>query len=309
MVLACVGHVQAQADYPVRPIRIVVPYEAGGGTDKLARAMGLRLAERLGQPVVVENKAGASTNIGTVAVATAKPDGYTLLMAGTPLAINQSLFKTPPIELKALQPITLVAITPNVLLVHPSIPVKSLAELVAYSKANPGKLYYASPGVGSSPHLAGEMLKIATGADMTHVPYKGSSQGMSDVLEGRVQLTFATMLAGVPYVNTGQLKALAITPKRSSALPGVPSFEESGISGFDIAGWYGLLAPAGTSPAIIAKLNKEATAILRDPEIVRQFAHEGIEIEGSSEQEFANFLRDQVAKFRTAVRQAGATAE
>jgi tripartite-type tricarboxylate transporter receptor subunit TctC len=309
MVLACVGHVQAQADYPVRPIRIVVPYEAGGGTDKLARAMGLRLAERLGQPVVVENKAGASTNIGTVAVATAKPDGYTLLMAGTPLAINQSLFKTPPIELKALQPITLVAITPNVLLVHPSIPVKSLAELVAYSKANPGKLYYASPGVGSSPHLAGEMLKIATGADMTHVPYKGSSQGMSDVLEGRVQLTFATMLAGVPYVNTGQLKALAITPKRSSALPGVPSFEESGISGFDIAGWYGLLAPAGTSPAIVAKLNKEATAILRDPEIVRQFAHEGIEIEGSSEQEFANFLRDQVAKFRTAVRQAGATAE
>jgi tripartite-type tricarboxylate transporter receptor subunit TctC len=307
--LLCVSHVHAQNDYPVRPIRIVVPYEPGGGTDKLARTLSQRLGERLGQPVIVENKAGAATNLGTVAVAAAKPDGYTLLMAGTPLAINQSLFKTPPVDLKALQPITLVAITPNVLLVHPSVPVKTLSELVTYSKAHPGKLYYASPGVGSSPHLAGEMLKIATGMDMTHVPYKGSSQGMADVLEGRVQLTFATMLSGVPYVNSGQLRALAITPKRSSALPGVPSFEESGLAGFDVAGWYGLLAPAGTPEAIIAKLNKESTAILHDPEIVRQFASEGIEIEGTSEQKFAAFLSDQVAKFRSAVKQSGATAD
>ena len=186
---------------------------------------------------------------------------------------------------------------------------KTLGELVTYAKANPGKLYYASPGVGSSPHLAGERLKIATGMDMTHVPYKGSSQGMSDVLEGRVQLTFATMLAGVPYVNSGQLKALAITPKRSSALPGVPSFEESGIAGFDVAGWYGLLAPTGTPPVILARLNKEATAILHDPEIARQFSREGIEVIGTSAEEFAVFLSDQVAKWRTAVRQSGATAD
>ncbi len=258
----------AQTPYPSKPIRIVVPFPAGGTTDILARAVAQRLTETLGQSVVVDNRPGAGGNIGAELVAKAAPDGYTLLMGtvGTH-AINASLYaKMPYDHVRDFAPIILVAGVPNVLVVNPALPVNSVQELIAYGKANPGKLNFASSGNGTSIHLSGELFKTMTGVQMAHVPYKGSSPALVDLMGGQVQLMFDNLPSALPQIKAGKLKALAVTSaQRSTALPDVPTVIESGLPGFEASSWFGLLAPAGTPKDIIAKLNGEVAKWLASP--------------------------------------------
>ena len=258
----------AQTPYPTKPIRIVVPFPAGGTTDILARAVAQRLTETLGQPVVVDNRPGAGGNIGAELVAKAAPDGYTLLMGtvGTH-AINASLYaKMPYDHVRDFAPVILVAGVPNVLVINPALPVNSVQELIAYGKANPGKLNFASSGNGTSIHLSAELFKTMTGVQMAHVPYKGSAPALVDLMGGQVQLMFDNLPSALPQIKAGKLKALAVTSaQRSSALPDVPTVIESGLPGFEASSWFGLLAPAGTPKDIIAKLNGEVAKWLATP--------------------------------------------
>src|SRR5438552_13835540 len=248
----CVSGASAQT-YPTRPIRLVVPFPAGGTTDILAREVGQRLSMTLGQPVVIDNRPGAAGNIGADLVAKSAPDGYTLLMGtvGTH-AINASLYaKMPYDHVKDFAPIILVAGVPNVLVVNPSLPVNSVQELIAYAKANPGKLNFASSGPGTSIHLSGELFKVMAGVQMTHVPYKGSAPALQDLLGGQVQLMFDNLPPSLPHIKAGKLRALAVTSvARSPALPDVPTIAESGLPGFEASSWFGILVPAGTPSAI-----------------------------------------------------------
>src|SRR5882672_9011967 len=239
--------------YPSRPIRLIVAYPPGGGTDIVGRMVAQKLGETFGQSVVVENRGGASGNIGTELAARAAPDGYTVLMGNVaPNAINVSLFKDLPFDPVAdFAPVSLVASTPNILVVHPSTPARTVKEVIALAKAKPGTLNFASAGMGSSSHLAGELFRILTGADIVHVPYKGAGPAMVDVLSGQVQLYFATMPAAMPHVKPGKLAPVAVTSaRRSPALPDLPTVAESGVPGYEASTWYGVLAPAHTSPAV-----------------------------------------------------------
>lgn len=300
----------AQGTYPNRPIRLIVPFQAGGGTDKVARVLGLRLQHKFGQPVVIENKGGAATNLGMAAVAKAEPDGYTLLLAATPYAINQSLFHKLPFDPAALVPVTLVGLTPAIVVVSPSLPIKTLGEFIAYARANPGKLSFSSAGNGSSTHLAGEMFAGAAGIKVTHIPYKGGAQALTDVIGGQVQFSFSSILSGISLVQSGRLRAIAISsPRRSEALPDVPTVAEAGLSGFDVAGWYGLLAPAGTPAPIISMLASELRTALNEPAFAQQFSSEGLEVVGTTPEEFEAFLQKDVAKWAAVVKKAGIASE
>src|SRR5512144_2335881 len=256
-------------DYPTKPIRIVVPFPPGGATDLLARAVAQRLTEKWGQAVLVDNRPGAGGNIGSELVAKSAPDGYTLEMGtvGTH-SINASLYaKMPYDHVKDFVPIILVAGVPNVLVVNPALPVNSVQELVAYAKANPGKLNFASSGNGTSIHLSGELFKVMAGVQMTHVPYKGSAPALQDLIGGQVQLMFDNLPPSLPQIKAGKLRALAVTTAtRSPALPDLPTIAESGLPGFEASSWFGIVAPAGTPPAIVAKLNAEVAKWLASPE-------------------------------------------
>ena len=250
--------------YPSRPIRMIVAFPPGGGTDIVARMLAPRLGEALGQSVLVENRGGASGNIGTEFAAHAAPDGYTILMGNVaPNAINASLFRNLAFDPVAdFAPVSLVASTPNILVVHPSTAARSVGALVALAAANPGTLNYASAGLGSSSHLAGELFRAMTGANIVHVPYKGAGPAMADVLAGRVQLYFATLPAAMPHVKAGQLVPLALTgARRSAAMPELPTVAETGLPGYEASTWYGLLAPAHTAPAAIARLHRETAKL------------------------------------------------
>jgi tripartite-type tricarboxylate transporter receptor subunit TctC len=295
----------AAQGYPAKPIHIIAPFPAGGGYDFLSRMVGAEMTKTFGQPVIVENKAGANGNIGTDAAAKSAPDGYTLLMGGnSPLALNVGLYpKLPYDPLRDFEPIARVATQPNLFAANPKVPVKSVAELVQYAKANPGKLTYASNGNGSPQHLAAEQLKRMAGIDMVHVPYKGAAPTAAALLAGEVSVAFNVILLPLPHVQSGRLTGLAVaSSKRSPMAPGISTMAELGYP-IDIDTWYGLVAPAGTSKDVIAKLNAETVRILALPELKERTRSQGIELAGSTPEEFGAFLKADIAKWTKAIRE------
>ena len=293
--------------YPTRAVRLVVPYVPGGGTDFTARVIAPRLGEALGQQIVVENRPGGGTNIGSDLVAKAAPDGYTLLMAGAANAINMSLYADPPYDtLRDLAAVSLSVKGANVLLVHPSLPVKTLKELLALARAQPGKLNYASSGLGSANHMAGELLKLVAGVNITHIPYKGTGPMLIDHMAGHIQVSLLNLIAALPQVETKRLRALIVTGvKRSNKLPEVPTFEESGIAGFDDISGHMILVPAGTPKDIIARLNRELVKALRAPEVVARLENEGAEIIGNTPEEAAAIVRADLDKWADVIKRSG----
>ena len=302
---------QAQA-FPSKALTIVVPFSAGGTTDILARVVGQYMAKDLGQPVIVDNRAGAGGNIGAQMVARAAPDGYTLLMGtvGTH-AINQSLYKKMPFDpIKDFAPITRVALVPNLLVANPSQPFKTVKELIAYAKANPGKVTFASSGSGTSIHLSGEMFQQMAGVEMQHIPYKGSAPALTDLLGGQTAIMFDNMPSVIGHVRNGKLRPIAVTtPTRSPALPDVPTIAESGVPGYSATSWFGLLAPASTPAPVIAKLNASILKALADPEVKKKLAEQGAEPHGEKPEQFAEFIRSETAKWGQTVKVSGATAD
>ena len=299
--------VQAQ-NYPSRPIRLVVPFPAGGPTDLLARIVATRLAEKLGQPVVIDNKPGASGMVGAEAVAKAAPDGYTLLANASIHVINPSLYAKPRYDAIAdFAPVSNLADVPLVLALHPKVPARSVKELVALAKSASPPLAFASAGNATSQHLSGEAFKIAAGIDMLHVPYKGSAPALTDLVGGQVQLMFDSLPSSMPFIKSGAIRPLAVTTaRRSSALPEVPTVAESGYPGFGISTWYGVWAPAGTPAAVVQRLSSEIAAIVRLPEVRQQFAGMGAEPVGNTPEEFAVFAKAELSKWARIVKQSGA---
>ncbi len=298
-------------DYPNRPIRLIAPYAPGGGTDILARLIGLKLTQALGQSVVVENRPGAGGIIGTDAVAKSAPDGYTLLLASpSPMVVSPHLIKKMPYDpLKDLAPITMITIVPAIMAVHPSLPARSVRELIALGKQKPGMLNFSSSGNGGTGHLAGEMMKLMTGISMTHVPYKGTGPATTALLTGEVNLTFGDIIAVLPHVKSRRIIGLAVTTeKRSPAIPELPTVAET-LPGYSAGPWYGMLAPAGTPPAIVTQLNREIVKILFSPEVKADLSRDGAEPAGTSPEEFAKHLRAETERWGKVVKQAGMTAE
>ncbi len=306
-------HAARAADaYPAKPVRFVVAFPPGGGTDIIARAIAQKLAERIAQQVVVDNRPGAGGNIGTDIVAKSAPDGYTMLMGSAgPLAINASLFGKMPFDpIKDLAPVTLAASTPNVLVVHPSLRAATVKELIALAKARPGEINFASSGHGTPAHLAGELFNSMAGVKMVHVPYKGAAPALADLLGGQVQLMFSTMPPALPHVKDGKLRALAVTSaKRSPAAPDLPTLDEIALPGFEANTWHGVVVPAGTPATIVARLNREIVAILHLPDVVERFSSQGAEALGSTPEEFAAYIRSETLKWAKVVRDSGAKAE
>jgi tripartite-type tricarboxylate transporter receptor subunit TctC len=303
---------QAQAAFPSKALTIIVPFSAGGTTDILARVVGQYMAKDLGQPVIIDNRAGAGGNIGAQMVARAAPDGYTLLMGtvGTH-AINQSLYKKMAFDpIKDFAPLTRVALVPNLLVANPSQPYKNVKELIAYAKANPGKVTFASSGSGTSIHLSGEMFSQMAGVDMQHIPYKGSAPALTDLLGGQTAIMFDNMPSVIGHVKAGKLRPLAVTtPQRSPALPDVPTVAEAGVPGYSATSWFGLLAPANTPAPVIAKLNASILKALADPEVKKKMAEQGAEPHGEKPEQFAEFIRSETAKWGQTVKKSGATAD
>jgi tripartite-type tricarboxylate transporter receptor subunit TctC len=300
------AHAYGQA-YPTRPIRILVPSTPGGSVDTLARTIAPKLSEKWGQQVVVDNRAGAGGAIAGEMLAKAPPDGYTLMM-GTiaATATNVSLQKTNYDPIKDFAPITLVATQNLMLVIHPSVPAKSVKELIAVAKAKPGQLSFASAGNGTGGHLSGELFKLLAGIDLLHIPYKGVAPALVDVVAGQVSMTFASLISGTPHYKSGRLRALAVTgAKRSIALPELVTMQEAGVKGYESATWYGMLAPAATPADIVTKLNTEIVAILRQPEINDRLSQEGAEPVGNTPQQFGAHIRSEIEKWRKVIRAAG----
>ena len=297
----------AQDTYPSKPVRIVVPYPAGGVADLLPRTVGARLSEKWKQPVVVENKPGASGNIGMAEGARAEPDGYTLVLAPTGnLTVNQFLFKELPFDVaRDFTPVTVLATSPNVLVVHPSVPVKTFKELVAYARANPGKLNFSSPGSGSGAHLAGELLNTEAGIKTVHVPYKGMAPAVSDLVGGQVQMMFAGISTALQHIKAGKLVALAIaSPQRSPQLPDVPTVAESGIAGFDVTSWYGIVTRAGTPPAVVRKLHADMAEALAAADVREKLGALGLDPLGNTPEDFQKLIAAESRKWSEIVRKA-----
>jgi tripartite-type tricarboxylate transporter receptor subunit TctC len=297
------------ADYPNKPIRLVVPFSAAGTTDFLARAIAQKLGTNMGTTVIVDNRPGAGGNIGSDIVAKADPDGYTLLLGtvGTH-AINASLYKKMPYDtVKDFAPITLVASVPNIVVVHPSVPAKSIKELLALAKAKPGNLTFASSGNGSSIHLSGELFKSMAGVDMLHVPYKGSGPAVADLVGGQVNLMFDNMPSSLPHVKSGRLRAIAVTgAKRSPAVPDLPTIAESGVPGYDSVAWFGVLAPAGTPPAIVNQLNAEIIKVLKSPDVAHRLSSQGAEPAYNTPEQFSAYIKTEMGKWAKVVKASGA---
>jgi tripartite-type tricarboxylate transporter receptor subunit TctC len=308
MTAAALGAASAPAqNYPSRTVRIVVPYAAGGNTDFTARVIATKLAEAFGQQVIVDNRPGGATNIGTEVVAKAAPDGYTMLMGGASNAINMSLFAKPPYNtLRDFTPIILCVKGANVLTAHPSVPAKNLKELIALARAQPGKLNFASSGIGSSNQMAGELFKVMAKINIVHVPYKGNAPAMTDTLAGHVELMFSGVTLIVPHVQSGRLRAIGIgSLQRFPALPQVPTFDESGVKGYEATTWFGLLAPARVPREIVARWNAEVGKILASSDIRERFLHEGQEPSGGSSEEFGQFIRAETDKYAKVIQAAG----
>ena len=297
----------AAQPYPNRPIRIVAPFPAGGGLDLVSRALGQRLSAALGQSVIIDNRAGADGMIGTEQVARATPDGYALLISSTgPMVINPALnLKMPYDTLKDFAPITLVVVQPLCLVVHPSLPVKSVKELVALAKARPGQLNYGSGGIGNGAHLAGELFKTATGTDIVHIPYKGAAPAVVDLLAGQVHMMLNSIPVLLPHIRAAKLRALAVGNRsRMAILPEVPTMHEAGVAKFDANSWYGFFAPAGTPKEIVSRLNAESAKILRGQEMRDFLLPQGAEPIGNSPEEFSAHIKAELAKWAQAVKAA-----
>ena len=296
--------------YPSKPIRLMVPSSPGGGTDITARIIAPKMAEGLRQQVVVENRAGAGTMIGTEMVVRAAPDGYTLLLASTPLAINPAMYARVPYDaLRDLAAVTQVVSLPNLLVAHPSLPVKNVKELIALAKARPGQLTYASAGAGTSPHLAMALLTGMSGLEMIHVPYKGAGPGVIDVIAGQVPLMTPSIISVLNYVKDGRLRALGVTSeKRAAGAPDIPTVAEGGVPGYEAAQWFGLMAPAGTPRDIVNTLRAEVARVLQLPEVRTRLSADGAEPVGSAPEEFAAYIRAETAKWSKVVRDSGISA-
>ena len=296
------------ADFPTKPITLVVPFAPGGPTDAMART--LAAAVKIGQPVIVENRAGAGGNLGAEAVARAAADGHTVLFGTSgPLAINVSLYKKIGYDpVKSFAPVMQIGHLPNVLVVNPSIPAKNVKELIAYGKANPGKLSYASSGNGASSHLAGVLFNNLAGTDFAHIPYKGTGPALNDLLGGQVAMTFTDVLTALPHIKSGKLRALGVTTKdRSQALPEVPTIAEQGIAGFDVSVFFGLVVPAGTPKDVVDKLNQGFADALKQPEVRKTLLAQGLEFAPStSPEQLGSFIQSEVAKWRGVVKNSGA---
>ena len=303
-VLAC-APAWAQS-YPDRPLRFIVAFAAGGAADLLARTLGQKLAERWDQQVVIDNRAGAGGVIGMQIAARAPADGYTLLMgSSSTMAIAPALYADPGYDpVKNYSGVTEAAIVPIILVVHPSVPAKSIAELIQYAKARPGQLSYASSGAGATPHISGELFRRIAGIELVHVPYKGGGEAVAAVLGGHVQMSFGAVSTALPHMKTGRLRALGITsPKRLSALPEVPTIAESGLPGYEVAQWFGVFVPAGTPRTLIAKLNRELIETLALPAVKDRYSAQGVETTGSTPEAFDAYVKAEVVKWKKLLRE------
>jgi len=302
----------AAQNYPAKSIRMVVPFASGGPTDILARSVGARLSEVWGQQMVIDNRAGAAGNIGAEMVAKAAPDGYTLLTASSGiLTVNPTLFRKLPYDvLRDFAPVTMATSVTNIMVVHPALPAKSVRELLDIARQRPGQLSYAASGMGSASHLSMELLKSMAAIDVAHIPYKGAHPGVVDLVAGQVQVMLIGLPVALPHVRTGRLRALAVaTAARSALLPGVPTVAEAGVAGFEVPNWDGWLAPRGTPPAVIARLNAAMRQVLAEPEIVAEYNKRGMEPLPSDPATLGAEIRQRIAQFAPVVRATGATPE
>ncbi len=305
-ILPFAAHAQ-DAAYPVKPIRILVGYAPGGATDIVARSVAIKMQETLGQPVIVENRAGASSNIASEFVARSTPDGYTLLLGTIANATNMTAYKNMGYDtMRDFVHITQFMTAPSVLTTHPSLPAKNLKDLIAVAKQNPGKLAFSSSGNGGSPHLAGEMLKMRANIDLIHVPYKGAAPAIADLLGGQVQMSFQTALSAIPHLKSGKLNVIAVaSKKRMSTLPNVPTMAEAGLSDFEVSSWNGLFAPAKTPPHIVAALYNAASKALQTQDIKDKMEAQGAEPVGSNPEEFKAFVKAEIDKWEQVIVKSG----
>src|SRR5713226_1415785 len=301
----------AQESYPSRPLRFILPFPPGGGTDILGRLIAERLAANLGQPVVTENRGGAGGNVGAEAAARSAPDGYTIVLVAPSLAISPSLYSKLNYDpVKDFAPVGLVAQVPNVMITHPSVPAQTLAEFIALAKSKPGGMNFGSGGSGTSNHLAGELFNIVAGVKLVHVPYKGVNLAMNDVLSGQIHFVVIGIPAAAPHIRAGKLRALAlIAPQRSPALPDVPTIAEAGLPNFEVTTWYGVLAPAGTPGPVVTRLNAELVKIMHAPELKERLAAMATDPMTSTPEEFGTYIKREIAKWGEVVRQPGLKAD
>jgi len=307
ILMTAVSWAQEGASFPAKPVRFIVGFAPGGGTDVVARGVANKLTEMWKQQVAVDNRPGAATIVGTELAARAPADGYTMLLASSSYAINAAFQKKLPYDpLKDLVAVTQTAFQPYVIVVYPGIPVRSVKDLITYARANPGKLNYGSPGSGSGGHLAAELFRMVTQTEMVHVPYRGGALALTDLLGGQIQMMFPTILTVVPHIKTGGMRSLAVTSsKRSSALPDVPTVAEAALPGFEAASWNGVMVPAGTSPAIIAKLNRDIVQVLKSSDVRDMLAADGAEPMGNTPEQFAKHIRDEIKKWTKVISVAG----
>jgi len=310
--LAAAASESSAQSYPNRPVRILVPFPAGAGVDIVARMLGLPLTDVWGQAAVVDNRPGAGGTIACELAAKSAPDGYTLLLGNiSTFAMAPSLYKKVNYDpVQSFAPITVVNTSANVLVAHPSVPAATTQALIALAKAKPGQINYASAGSGTSPHLAAELFKSMAGVDLVHVPYKGSPQALTDLLGGQTQIMFASLVSALPHIRQARLRALGVTSlKRAAALPDLPAISEAGLRGYDVSVWMGIVAPAGTPPAIIAQLNRQIAALLQSPDIRERLAVQGLEAAGNSPAEFRTYIASEVRKWAVVIKQAGVVAD
>jgi tripartite-type tricarboxylate transporter receptor subunit TctC len=301
----------AQPAYPHKPIRLVVPFPPGGGTDILARLLGQKAGEMLSQQIIIDNRGGAGGTIGTDIAAKAPPDGYTLILVSGSHAINPGLYQKLPYDsVNDFAPITQIATSPGILVVNPSLPVKSVKELIALARARPGQINYASAGSGTPPHLAGELFKVMAKIDMVHVPYKGNAPAFTDVIGGQVSLIFPTMPSAMPFIKSGKLRPIAVTSaKRSPAAADIPTIAESGLPGYEATSWYGILAPALTPERIVARLHEVLVSVIGAPDMKDKLATQGLDPVANAPQEFAAVIKSEIAKWAKVVKASGAKPE
>ncbi|MEO8740040.1 MAG: tripartite tricarboxylate transporter substrate binding protein [Casimicrobiaceae bacterium] len=308
MMAACAPSMSVAQSWPGKPVRLVVPFAPGGATDIIGRLIAQKLGDRLGQPVIVDNKPGAGTTIGNAFVAKAAPDGYTLLFAPTPFVITQTLYPSLPYDAaKEFAPVALLAVSPFILVVNDALPARNVAELVALARAKPGALTFCSAGSGSVPHLAGELFKLNAKVDIVHVPYKGGGPAITDLIGGQVDMMFATPIEVMQHVQSGKLRVLATTAsRRLTALPNVPTMQEGGVPEFDVYSFFGMLAPAGTPKAIIDRLATELERVMADPEVLQRFAEQSAEARVMGPAAFTAFLQSERTKWGDVVKRSGA---
>jgi tripartite-type tricarboxylate transporter receptor subunit TctC len=304
LTLLAVAPQSAQAAYPDKPIRIIVPFEPGGGNDIMARLISDFMSKDFGKPVIVENRPGAGTIVGTEAAANSAPDGYTLLFAAAPFAINPSInTKLPYDTFKAFAPVALIARYFDIVVVNPKLPLMSIQDVIAYAKANPGKLNFGSPGIGTTPHLAGEYFKELEHVDITHVSYKGSAPALTDLIGGQIQMIFSTVASAAPYVQSGQLRALAVTSAhRSAAYPDLPTVAEAGVTDYVVEGWYGLYAPMGIAPDVVSLLNASVAKAIRAGIFKTIETSEGLTFAPGTPEDFGRYVQEDAARWRDVVK-------